>query len=61
VTFALTPIGTPIGASAYEVGGGVVAQLTRSVGLYANASYLGNLGSEHRQAAGGNAGLRVTW
>jgi len=61
VTFALTPIGTPIGASAYEVGGGVVAQLTRSVGLYANASYLGNLSSEHRQAAGGNAGLRVTW
>ncbi|WGD52346.1 autotransporter domain-containing protein [Bradyrhizobium sp. CB1650] len=61
VTFALTPIGTAIGASAYEVGGGVMAQLTTSVGLYINASYLGNLGSEHRRAAGGNAGLRVTW
>ena len=60
-TFNTTPITTDFGNTSLELGGGVVAQLSRSVGVAAAASYITNLGGDHRQGVKGNIELRVTW
>ena len=60
-TFNTTPITTDFGNTSLELGGGVVAQLSRSVGVAAAASYVTNLGGDHRQGVKGNIELRVTW
>ncbi|WP_161783835.1 autotransporter outer membrane beta-barrel domain-containing protein [Bosea sp. LC85] len=54
-------ITTQRGATAFEIGGGVTAQVTPAVSLYAKASYLTNADSNRSRGFGGNLGLRVTW
>lgn len=60
-TFNATSIATGFGYSSLELGGGVTAQVTPGVGVYAAASYTSNLGGDHRRGIKGNLGLRVTW
>ena len=60
-TFNVTPITTRFGRTSLEFGGGVSAQVSASVGVYADASYTTNLGGDHTRGVKGNVGLRVTW
>ncbi len=61
-TFNTTPITHRLRQhTSLELGGGVVAQLSPRVGVYAAASYITNLGGDHRQGVKGNIELRVTW
>ncbi|MDQ8728593.1 autotransporter outer membrane beta-barrel domain-containing protein [Bradyrhizobium sp. LHD-71] len=61
VTFATTPIALQRGATAFEIGGGLAAQVTRMVSVYGAASYTTNLSSADRQSVAGNLGLRLSW
>jgi type V secretory pathway adhesin AidA len=54
-------ITTRRGATAFEIGGGVAAQVAPGVSLYAKASYLTNTDSSHSRGVSGNVGLQVTW
>ena len=49
------------GGTALEVGGGVVATVSRTVSLFAPAAYSANLTGPHAQSSEGNLGVRVTW
>ena len=49
------------GATALEVGGGVIATVSQNVSLFATADYTTNLNGPHGQTIEGNLGLRVTW
>ena len=60
-TFSITPIETGFGRTSLEVGGGVIAQLSPRIGMYATARYITNLGGDHRQGIKGNIELRVAW
>ncbi|MET8524061.1 autotransporter outer membrane beta-barrel domain-containing protein, partial [Nocardioides sp. NPDC004968] len=60
-TFNVTPITTGFGSTSLELGGGVAAQVTPNVGVFAAASYTSNLGGDDRRGIKGNLGLRVTW
>ena len=44
-----------------EVGGGLVAELSKSVGLHVTGDYSTNLGGEKQRVVDGNIGLTVTW
>ena len=46
-----------------ELGGGIVAQISPSVGLWASAEYTTDIGSsyESRESVSGTTGLRVVW
>lgn len=61
VSFADTPIVSNIEGTSLEIGGGVVANLTGNVSLFATADYSTNLGGERRQSFGGNIGLSIRW
>jgi type V secretory pathway adhesin AidA len=61
VAFGPDAIETNLGATALEVGGGVVAKLSESVGVFAAAGYITDLDRNERQTVRGNAGVRVTW
>ncbi|WP_233021511.1 autotransporter outer membrane beta-barrel domain-containing protein [Rhodopseudomonas boonkerdii] len=62
VTFAGTDIlDTRRMATALEFGGGIVAKVSSTVGVFAGASYTTNLDSNDRKTIQGNAGIRVTW
>ena len=49
------------GATALEVGAGVVATLTQNVSLFAVADYTTNLNGPDRDTIEGNLGMRITW
>lgn len=62
VTFAGTDVlDTRRMATALEFGGGIVAKLSGTVGVFAGASYTTNLDSNDRKTIQGNAGIRVSW
>ena len=46
---------------ALEIGGGVVAQISEGVSLFAVADYKTNLNGPHRETIEGNLGVRITW
>ena len=48
-------------STALEIGGGVVAQFTESVSVFAVADYTTNLNGPHRETVEGNLGVRITW
>nr|WP_281400118.1 autotransporter domain-containing protein [Microvirga zambiensis] len=56
-------VGLPasFGATALEVGAGVVATLTQNVSLFAVADYTTNLNGPDRDTIVGNLGMRNTW
>ncbi|WP_295811987.1 autotransporter outer membrane beta-barrel domain-containing protein [uncultured Nitratireductor sp.] len=55
------PIVTEIDGTSLELGGGVVANLTDRVDLYATADYTTNLGGEKTEIFEGNLGLNISW
>ncbi|MBW9114817.1 autotransporter outer membrane beta-barrel domain-containing protein [Rhizobium cauense] len=61
VTFNTFPVDATRKATMLELGGGVTADLTENVRVYANASYYLNLGGEDFNAVSGRVGLRITW
>jgi outer membrane autotransporter protein len=62
VTFASTDvIGTQRRASAFEIGGGMVARLSDALGIFVSAGYTTNLDDHRQQIVQGNLGLRVQW
>jgi type V secretory pathway adhesin AidA len=61
VSFDSDEIVTERGGTAIEVGGGIVAQITDSIGLYATANYTTNLGGDDLRIIEGNAGINVRW
>ncbi|WP_415122501.1 autotransporter outer membrane beta-barrel domain-containing protein [Paraburkholderia sp.] len=61
-TFANTTTSTSnVSSTQGHVGIGISARMTRKVSAYATAGYWFNLGGEHRQTVGGNAGVRLSW
>lgn len=61
VRFDADPIVTEIGGTSLEIGGGIVADLTKNLSLFATAGYTTNLGGEKTRAWEGNLGLNVKW
>ena len=61
VDFGSSTISTETDATTLEVGGGLVAQLSKSVGLHVTGDYSTNLGGEKQRVVDGNIGLTVTW
>ena len=61
VDFGSSTISTGTDATTLEVGGGLVAQLSKSVGLHVTGDYSTNLGGEKQRVVDGNIGLTVTW
>lgn len=61
VGFGPDVIDTNLGATALELGGGIVAKLSDSVGVFGAAGYTTDLGRNERQTLQGNVGFRVTW
>lgn len=62
VTFAGTDvIDTQRMATAFEIGGGVVAKLSNGFGVFASAGYTTNLDGNQRDTVQGNVGLRASW
>lgn len=55
------PIVTEIDGTSLELGGGVVAQLTEKVSLFATADYTTGLSSEKTKIFEGNVGLSIKW
>jgi len=47
--------------SSMDIGGGIAARLSETVGLYASATYSGNIDSENLESLSGTVGLRISW
>jgi autotransporter family porin len=58
---AATSLGTPFGGTALEITGGLVAQFSQKLSVYASGGYTTNLGGRERQTLQGNLGLRAKW
>ena len=58
---AANTISTETDTTTLEVGGGLVAELSKSVGLHVTGDYSTNLGGEKQRVVDGNIGLTVTW
>jgi outer membrane autotransporter protein len=54
-------ISTDYGNTTLEVGGGVVAELNKTVSLYATGGYTKDVGGAYEEGINGNLGLRLTW
>ncbi|MHA6641811.1 autotransporter family protein [Mesorhizobium sp. A623] len=61
VRFANDPIVTETKGTSLEIGGGIVASLTKDLSLFATADYTTNLGGEKTRTWEGNLGLNVKW
>lgn len=48
-------------ATAYEIGGGLTASLSRTVAVFAAASYTGSLDHNYRETIQGRFGVRLAW
>jgi outer membrane autotransporter protein len=59
--FGADPITTQLKGTSLELGGGIVAQLSQKVSLFATADYTTNLGGERSHIVEGNIGLNVKW
>lgn len=47
--------------TSFEFGGGVVAEVTDKVSLFATGDYTTNLGGDKRRILEGNVGISVKW
>ncbi|MFC5585762.1 autotransporter outer membrane beta-barrel domain-containing protein [Nitratireductor kimnyeongensis] len=54
-------ITTELEGTSLELGAGLVANLTKQVGLFATADYTTNIGGEKKEIFEGNLGLSITW
>lgn len=61
VKFNGYPIRSERNSTAIELGGGLSAQVTQNLALYAKASYTTELDGMEQRSVGGKLGLRVTW
>ena len=61
VRFGSDPIVTEIEGTSLEIGGGIVAELSKNLSLFATADYTTNLGGERSRVWEGNLGLNVKW
>lgn len=61
IRFGTDVVGTEQEFSAFEFGGGLVAQLSEHVSVHVVADYTVDLGDEDRETIEGNLGLRVRW
>lgn len=61
VLFGAEPIGTELGGTSLEIGGGVVAAVNDNVSVFAVADYAFDIGGEKQRIFEGNVGLRVKW
>ncbi|MCC5779478.1 autotransporter outer membrane beta-barrel domain-containing protein [Nitratireductor sp. B36] len=59
--FGGDPVATELEGTSLELGAGLVANLTKQVGLFATADYTTNIGGEKKQIFEGNLGLSITW
>jgi outer membrane autotransporter protein len=48
-------------STAFELSGGVAAQVTKAVSLFSGVSYVTNLDGVHRRTVQGNFGVRIVW
>lgn len=61
IVFAQTPVITEFGGTTLEIGGGLIAQLSQSLGLFASADYTTDLDGEEIEVVEGNIGLSLKW
>lgn len=61
LSFGGDPIITNLEGTSLEFGGGVIANLTERVSLFATADYTTNLGGEDMDIFEGNVGLSIKW
>ena len=61
VRFGSDIISTDFGGTSLELGGGIVAAVTKDVSLFATADYTFEVDGEKQQVIKGNAGVRVHW
>ncbi|PBB66082.1 autotransporter outer membrane beta-barrel domain-containing protein [Mesorhizobium sp. WSM4312] len=61
VNFDTTDISTEGRSTSFEFGGGVVAEVTDKVSLFATGDYTTNLGGDKRRILEGNVGISVKW
>ncbi|WJR65193.1 autotransporter outer membrane beta-barrel domain-containing protein [Neorhizobium sp. CSC1952] len=61
IRFDGDPITTEIGGTSLEIGGGVIANLTEKVSLFATVDYTTNLGGEKTRIWEGNIGISIKW
>ncbi len=61
VYFNTTSFENEVGATALELGGGLVARISSSVALYATGSYTMDLDANRQESLSGNLGVRITW
>jgi autotransporter family porin len=61
VSFGGDAIGTDIGGTSLELGGGVVAKLSETVSLFATGDYTTNIGGESQHVLEGNIGISIKW
>ncbi|MGN6307287.1 MAG: autotransporter family protein [Mesorhizobium sp.] len=61
VRFDGDPIVTETDGTSLEIGGGIVASLTKDLSLFITADYTTNLGGEKKRIWEGNLGLNVKW
>ena len=61
ILFGATTISTETDATTLEVGGGLVAELTKAVSFHVTGGYSTNLGGERQRVVEGNIGLTVNW
>lgn len=61
VNFDATSITTESRSTSFEFGGGVVAEVTDKVSIFATGDYTTNLGGDRRRILEGNLGLSVKW
>ena len=61
IVFAGTPITTENGGTALGLGGGVTANLSEPIALFATADYTFDVGGEEVRVLEGNIGLSVKW
>ncbi|WP_306306738.1 autotransporter family protein [Nitratireductor aquibiodomus] len=54
-------VATELNGTSLELGAGLVANLTKQVGLFATADYTTNIGGEKTQIVEANLGLSITW
>lgn len=61
IGFGINPFEAEFGATAVELGGGLVASVARNASLFATAGYTFDVDGEKYRAFEGNVGLNVKW
>lgn len=61
IDFGSDIVSTDFGGTSLELGGGIVATISKDVSLFATADYTFEVEGEKQQVVEGNVGLRVQW